>query len=180
MWRGTELGVSARGRECICTVCMLQCSYMTVGGSVFVLTLKTKCLKTTCVLMCVCASILYSRARVCCTMLQPYPDAHTAGSHTQIHKIVAYCIIVLFFTVPRRVSKMRILRHFLQTRTRDHWMPQVTLSDAATNPAEANRSSEEGLQGRGLKGQSKHIDHSTHDRAHVATILPEPCSVFSC
>ncbi len=56
-------------------------------------------------------------------------------------------------------------------------MPQVTLSDAATNPAEANQSVEAGLGGSGLKGRCKHIDHSTHDRAHVATIVPQPRSV---
>lgn len=56
-------------------------------------------------------------------------------------------------------------------------MPHVTMSDAATDPAETNQSDEAGLRGSGLKGRCKHIDHSTHDRAHVATILPEPHSV---
>ncbi len=61
-------------------------------------------------------------------------------------------------------------------------MPQVTLSETATNTAEANWSGEAGLRGSGLKGRCKHIDHSTHDRAHVATILPQPHSVslISC
>lgn len=44
-------------------------------------------------------------------------------------------------------------------------------------PSEANQSDEAGLRGSGLKGRCKHIDHSTHDWAHVATIpsLPLLC-----
>ena len=76
----------------------------------------------------------------------------------------------------KRSKKEEKLGHFFK-ETIKHWMPHVTLSDAATNPAEANQSVEAGLQGSGLKGRCKHIDHSTHDRAHVATILLEPHSV---
>lgn len=73
---------------------------------------------------------------------------------------------------PSSRQKEEKLGHFFWTETKKtNNCPQLNCRmQPQTQPIRAER---RGLQGSGLKGRCKHIDHSTHDRAHVATVLTE-------
>lgn len=51
-------------------------------------------------------------------------------------------------------------------------------SGAATNPGESQSERRGGTGGSSLRGRCEHIDHGTHDRAHVWAVLPSTSPSF--